>query len=184
MEVYHFESSLASKANKQALAGLTCMPNLGGSRTSMRRMYMHPVLLGLLYGISIWERKTCSSLRIKTTLYRIQQRLAQRIIHAYRTVSFAAASPILAEISSAELLAKSRTCTVGLSPTYGGVPWLLESWNLNARRPNYESLNSGKLCLRTCTASDRLGRPCLNKWIGPGERYLSKRRIFTGHRFR
>ena len=102
------KNSLAPKTSKQVNALVGLMPNLGGLRTSTRRM--HAVLSGLLYGVSVWKEKARSSPRIKTTHYNNFTGYSggRRIIRAYKTISFAAAS-IFAEIPPAELLPKSQT---------------------------------------------------------------------------
>jgi len=82
------------------------LPNVGGPSAKVRRLYAYTVQSVLLYGTPAWAEAAMASRSICSMLHCSQRRLAIRIIHAYRTVSFAAATN-LAGLLPAELQANS-----------------------------------------------------------------------------
>ncbi|XP_018312104.1 uncharacterized protein [Mycetomoellerius zeteki] len=100
---------LAPRLHRQADALAGIMPNLGGPRGAVRKMYPHAVLSGLLYGAPVWAGKAVRSRHIKRAMYGMQRRLCIRIARAYRTVSH----------TSATVLATRRPPSLGAG---GGLP--------------------------------------------------------------
>lgn len=79
------------------------MPNLRGPSEEKRRLYSHVVLATLLYVAPVWhEALTATS--VVHSLQHVQKCMALRVIAAYRTVSFDAAT-LLAKTLPVQLLA-------------------------------------------------------------------------------
>nr|XP_012216527.1 PREDICTED: uncharacterized protein LOC105668645 [Linepithema humile] len=103
----HF-AGITSKAERMAMALGRLLLNLGGPSNKVRRLYTNVVQSVLLYGAPAWADRVMASRRIKAMLHRPQRRLAIRLIRAYCTTSFAAATA-LAGLLPVEFLATSYT---------------------------------------------------------------------------
>lgn len=83
------------------------MPNVGGPKSSKRRISCSAIHSVILYAAPIWADVINKSYLIKK-LTKIQRKLALRIASGYRTVSTEAIS-VIAEIPPIDLLIKERT---------------------------------------------------------------------------
>ena len=83
------------------------LPNVGGPRSSKRRVMCGAVTSILMYGAPIWSR-AMKYKKYVDMIARVQRRLALRICSAYRTVSLEAVQ-VLAGVVPLELLAEERT---------------------------------------------------------------------------
>nr|XP_012227647.1 PREDICTED: uncharacterized protein LOC105675230 [Linepithema humile] len=101
----HF-AGITPKADRMAAGLGRLLPNLGGPNNRVRRLYANVVQSVLLYGAPAWADRAVASRRIKAMLHRPQRRLAIRLIRAYCTTSFAAATA-LAGLLPVEFLATS-----------------------------------------------------------------------------
>lgn len=98
---------VSQKAERILVALSRLMPNIGGPRETRRRLFTTVIRSIILYGASIWAREGVLSSRVRILpLIRIQRRLDQRSICAYRTVSGTAAG-LIASSPPIDLLAKS-----------------------------------------------------------------------------
>ncbi|XP_017881850.1 uncharacterized protein LOC108625978, partial [Ceratina calcarata] len=77
-------------ATANALCGI--LPNLGGPRESVRRLYLGVVRSMALYGAPVWSADLVASRRSLDSLRRVQRRLAIRVVRGYRTISYEAAT--------------------------------------------------------------------------------------------
>ena len=98
---------VSDKASKVAGALLGLTPNIGGPRSSRRRLYVSVVDSILLYGAPIWEdaAKTQSYIRQAASIHR---RSCLRVICGFRTISHDAIY-VLASIPPLALLADERS---------------------------------------------------------------------------
>lgn len=90
----HFEY-VADKASRVARSLGRLMPNLRGPREAKRRLYATVVSSVLLYGAPVWCDSPASSTvkqRAQLPIKRVQRYTALRVIAAYRTVSYEAAT--------------------------------------------------------------------------------------------
>lgn len=85
------------------------MPNLRRPVESKRRLYYNVLLSIVLYGAPVWYREleNCRSGKLR---FRRVQRIARRVICAYRTVSYDAAC-VLAGVPPIPILAAGRART-------------------------------------------------------------------------
>lgn len=98
---------VVQKAEKVLFNLYKLMPNIRGPRETKRRLFASVVRSVLLYGAPIWAREDVLRHRGRILpLIRIQRRLDQRIICAYRTISGVAAG-IIARSPPIDLLAAS-----------------------------------------------------------------------------
>lgn len=93
---HHLEYE-ANKASKVAKAVDRLMPNLRSPLEPKRKLYGTVVLSVILYGAPLWSeaiasQATASQRRAQAPLNQVQRFLAVRIIAAYRTVSYEAAT--------------------------------------------------------------------------------------------
>lgn len=104
-----FSEHTTRAAAKAAVAGeqiARLMPNVGGPKTSRRKLLNEIVTSTLLYGAPIWANALGVE-RNRIKMARVQRRSAIRIISAYRTVS-EDASLVLARTPPIDLLALER----------------------------------------------------------------------------
>jgi len=102
--VPHFQH-LAPRVERAANSLSRLLPNIGGPNTGVRRLFANVVLSIALYAAPVWAAEMGATPRIKMLMHRAQRRVAQRIVRAYRTTSFAAATA-LAGVPPLELLAE------------------------------------------------------------------------------
>lgn len=90
-----------------ALRGL--MPNLRGPDTRKRRLYAHVILSILLYAAPVWSDKFAQAHKgfKKPPQTKITRLLAQRMISAYKSVSYDAAT-LLAKLLPLDIAAANR----------------------------------------------------------------------------
>lgn len=123
----------ADKAAKGVMSLSRLMANIGGPRSSRRRLLMAAVQSVLLYGSEVWA----DSLNRKTyrkKLGQIQKRSALRVASAYRTVSEPAVL-VVAGVMPIDLLAKERKIAYQRKMEIGGETarrearnQMMESW--------------------------------------------------------
>ncbi|XP_017890633.1 uncharacterized protein LOC108631306 [Ceratina calcarata] len=82
------------------------LPNLGGPKESIRRVYLGVVRSIALYGAPMWSTDLMASRRSISLLHKVQRRLAIRVVRGYRTISFEAAT-LLSRLPPFELLAEA-----------------------------------------------------------------------------
>jgi len=104
--VPHFER-LAPRVEKAAGALSRLLPNIGGPSAHVRRLFTNVVHSLALYAAPVWAAEMRATPYIRTLMRRAHRRVAQRIVRAYRTTSYAAATA-LAGIPPLELLADMR----------------------------------------------------------------------------
>nr|XP_034838764.1 uncharacterized protein LOC117994898 [Maniola hyperantus] len=85
-----------------ALHGL--LPNLGGPREGVRRLYARVVRSIALYGAPVWSQRLSGVQRLRRKLNSVQRKIAIRVARGYRTISFEAAT-ILARFPPLDILA-------------------------------------------------------------------------------
>ena len=86
----HFRQ-LTPRVEKVALSLGRLLPNIGGPKESVRRLYTSVAQAMMLYGAPIWATEEALSRQNIQLLRRVQRRMALRVIRAYRTVSTEAA---------------------------------------------------------------------------------------------
>lgn len=162
------------------------LPNLGGPSSSCRRLYAGVLKSMTLYGAPIWA----DSLNVRenaTHLRRPQRAIAQRVIRAYRTVSFDVACALAGTppwVLEAEVLAAVYKWTadqkaLGIRPSLEErMAVRREAREVLIRRWIVEITNAvaGRRVL------DALGPP-LEKWLERRHGFLSYRmvQVLTGH---
>ncbi|XP_032676817.1 uncharacterized protein LOC116846720 [Odontomachus brunneus] len=102
--VEHFKR-LSFKLGRIAGALAYLLPNFGGPRTLVRRLYAITVHSMALYGAPVWAGEMGANRRIKTLVNSAQRVMANRLTRAYRIVSHAAVT-VLAGMIPADLLAR------------------------------------------------------------------------------
>lgn len=95
-----------AKAARVAEELARLMPNIGGPKTSRRKLYNEVVHSMLLYGAPIWA-DALNIERTRLNMARVQRRSALRVAAAYRTVSEDAIL-VLTAIPPIDLLAQER----------------------------------------------------------------------------
>ena len=86
----HF-TRIAPRIERAAISLGRIMPNIGGPKEKVRRLYTAVIQSMTLYGAPIWgEEKGLTRKNVKL-LRRVQRRIAIRLVRAYRTVSGEAA---------------------------------------------------------------------------------------------
>jgi len=103
----HFHH-VEEKANRVARSLSRLMPNLRGPGESKRRLYAHVLHSVMLYGAPVWGETLMISPRAQMSLRRAQRAMAQRVIAAYRTTSYVAAT-LLARTPPIHLLASKQS---------------------------------------------------------------------------
>ncbi|XP_046976333.1 uncharacterized protein LOC124542425 [Vanessa cardui] len=81
------------------------LPNLGGPREEIRRLYAGVVRSMALYGAPVWSHRLTGTRRFKTKILSLQRRVAIRLVRGYRTISFEAAT-LLACFPPLDILAE------------------------------------------------------------------------------
>lgn len=89
----------------RALSGL--MPNLKGPGEHKRRLYANVVTSVLTYGAPVWSDALGACKKNQAPLRRLSRTLAVRVVSAYRTISYEAAT-LLARMPPLPLLARLR----------------------------------------------------------------------------
>lgn len=102
----HFEYA-EGKGMKVVKALGRLMPNLRGPGEHKRRLYASVVMSVLLYAAPVWSDAFGASETIQAPIRRVQRAVSLRVIAAYRTVSYVAAT-LLARSPPAFLLAANR----------------------------------------------------------------------------
>lgn len=97
---------ISTKMERIAMSLSRLLPNIGGPGGKVRRLYINVVNSVALYAAPVWAEEAKSDRIIQRTLHASQRRLASRLIRAYRTVSFVAATTI-AGVPPLELLAST-----------------------------------------------------------------------------
>nr|XP_034826642.1 uncharacterized protein LOC117984101 [Maniola hyperantus] len=80
------------------------LPNLGGPREGVRRLYARVVRSIALYGAPVWSQRLSGVQRLRKKLNSVQRKIAIRVARGYRTISFEAAT-ILARFPPLDILA-------------------------------------------------------------------------------
>ena len=138
----HF-NRLAPRLDKTAAALSRLLPNLGGPREGVRRLYANVLQSIALYGAPIWAPDLAASRRSRELLRGSWRRIAVRIIRGYKTVSHEAAG-LLARLPPPELLAEAHARVyrdrVALRREQGSLdPTAVELARLRAREAVWES---------------------------------------------
>lgn len=81
------------------------LPNLGGPREGVRRLYGGVVRSMALYGAPVWSQRLSGVGRYRLLFNSLQRSMAIRIVRGYRTISFEAAT-ILARFPPLDILAR------------------------------------------------------------------------------
>lgn len=104
----HFKY-VAPRAERVLTALGRLMPNLRGASPDerVRRLYIEVIHSVLLYGAPIWAPAMSRVHPVGNPIRRLQRQMALRVIRAYRTVSYTAATA-LARILPIDLLATAR----------------------------------------------------------------------------
>lgn len=107
----------ADKAAKGVAALSRLMANVGGPKSSKRRLLMTAVQSTLLYGAEVWA-EALDKRTYKKRLCQVQRRGALRVASAYRTVSEPAVL-VIAGVIPIDLLAKERRAIYLKKPEIG-----------------------------------------------------------------
>ncbi|XP_011860794.1 PREDICTED: uncharacterized protein LOC105557962, partial [Vollenhovia emeryi] len=83
------------------------MPNLGGPREKVRRLYANVVSSIALYGAPIWSVALSKNRKAIAVLSKTQRRMAIRAVRGYRTISHAAAT-LMAGMPPIEMNARAH----------------------------------------------------------------------------
>ncbi|XP_046972471.1 uncharacterized protein LOC124539219 [Vanessa cardui] len=102
----HFKL-LVTRIEKAVGALHRLLPNLGGPREEIRRLYAGVVQSMALYGAPVWSHRLTGTRRCKTKILSLQRRVAILMVRGYRTISFEAAT-LLASFPPLDIL-DSRT---------------------------------------------------------------------------
>jgi len=102
----HF-NELVPRVDKAAMGLARLLPNLGGPNGRARRLYAEVVNSIALYAAPVWAAEVEGSRQLCDLLHKVQRRVAQRAIRAYRTTSHATATTLAGQ-SPLELLASMR----------------------------------------------------------------------------
>lgn len=97
---------ITEKAEKTTVALSSLMPNIGGPRSSKRRMISSVIHSQILYAAPTWHKVT-ENRKLLNRLIRIQRRMCIRISSAYRTIS-AEAAGVISGVPPIDLLIKER----------------------------------------------------------------------------
>ncbi|MBF2463444.1 RNA-directed DNA polymerase [Listeria welshimeri] len=81
------------------------LPNLGGPREEVRRLYAGVVRSMALYGAPVWSHRLTGTRRCKTKILSLQRRVAIRMVRGCHTISFEAAT-LLACFPPLDILAE------------------------------------------------------------------------------
>lgn len=102
----HFQC-VAPRAERVSVALGRFLPNLRGPDERVRRLYVEVVHSIMLYGAPVWAPEMCRIRLMSDPIKRVQRQMALRVVRAYRTVLYAAATA-LARIPPIDLLADAR----------------------------------------------------------------------------
>lgn len=164
------------------------MPNLGGPRNAVRRLYATAVSSVALYGAPAWAEEAGRSPRILRTLRVVLRRVATRVVRGYRTISFASAT-LLAGLPPLELKAEMfaetfRRSRVAAGTPEGLTPRRLRAIKANAKRRMHDRWVewAGNPALSGIRVREAVG-PNLEEWVSRKWGHLTYRltQIFTGH---
>lgn len=86
----HFKR-LLPRIRAASFAIKALLPNIGGPRGNVRRLYLTAVGSMALYGAPVWHGEVGASRRIRDALRTMQRRLAASAARAYKTVGYEAA---------------------------------------------------------------------------------------------
>jgi len=100
-------TELVPRVDKAAMGLARLLPNLGGPNGRARRLYAEVVSSIALYATPVWAAEVTGSRQLCSMLHKVQRRVTQRAIRAYKTTSHAAAT-VLAGQPPLELLASMR----------------------------------------------------------------------------
>ncbi|XP_017880265.1 uncharacterized protein LOC108625065, partial [Ceratina calcarata] len=103
-----------------ALRGI--LPNVGGPRTEVRRLYMSIFNSIALYGAPIWAEEVLGNPTVTKAILRIQKMLAIRICCGYRTMA----------LQAAFVLARTPPVTIVIRK-------FLDAWEEQLRLPEHEN---------------------------------------------
>ena len=122
----HIEKASAKAAvTSEQLARL--MPNIGGPKTSRRKLLSGVVHSTLLYGAPIWANRLLAVKTYQRKMARVQRKSALRVIAAYRTVS-GDATMVIAATPPVDLLAAEREARYGGEERKEAREKLMEKW--------------------------------------------------------
>ncbi|KAG5318035.1 MOS1T transposase, partial [Pseudoatta argentina] len=99
----HFRQ-LTPRLERMAMSLSGLLPNVGGPGGKVRGLFNNVVQSMVLYAAPVWAEEARKGKVIQRILHASQRRLATRMIRAYRTISFAAATT-LAGVPPLELVA-------------------------------------------------------------------------------
>lgn len=186
---YHLEY-VADKASRVARAVSRLMPNLRGPQKPKRRLYTTVVLSVVLYGAPLWSeaivcQATASQRRTQAPINSVQRFLALRVIAAYRTVSFEAAT-VLARVPPAYLLARlQRTIFTKLRELKANDDWSpdnereIRNQERTSLRRRWRAYLQGRGLAGACVREAVL--PILDEWLKHGRLSFHLTQIITGH---
>lgn len=89
----HF-AQLTPRLERMASVLGRLLPNIGGPRASVRKLYVNVLHSMLLYGAPIWADTMKEDKWILTLVHRSQRIMAIRVARCYRTVSYRAATTL------------------------------------------------------------------------------------------
>lgn len=179
---------LETKVTKVSRALNRLMPNLRGPCGRKRRLYASVVTSVVMYAAPVWsEALSASPDRILRLFRRLQRTLAIRVISAYRTVSYDAAT-VLARMPPWNLEAHLRR------RVFERIRDLKCRGTYDLHKDREIRREEGTLLIRQwCIALERPGgwgmrttsaiSPCLGQWIERsfGELNFYSTQLFTGH---
>lgn len=164
------------------------MPNLGGPREAVRRLYATAVSSVALYGAPAWSEEAGRSQRILRILRAALRRIAIRVVRGYRTISFASAT-LMAGLPPLELKAEMFAETFHRSRELASTPEgltprrlravkaaakrrMLARWSEWAQNPTLSGVR----------VREAIG-PKLEEWVSRRWGHLTFRQtqLFTGH---
>lgn len=182
----HFER-LVPRVGKAVGALHRLLPNLGGPREEVRRLYAGVVRSMVLYGAPVWSNRLSGVRRCRTKINSLQRKMAIRIARGYRTISFEAAT-LLARFPPLDILADMDARVYNrirvIRQSGNSVPGIavvrlrrqerrhaLEQWRERLQQPQYSRKRVVEAIL-----------PHFEAWLKRGER-ISYRltQVLTGH---
>ncbi|KAG7294989.1 hypothetical protein JYU34_022609 [Plutella xylostella] len=178
----HFKR-LAPRIQKVAGALHGLLPNLGGPREGVRRLYTGVVRSMALYGAPVWSKRLTGVRRNRALLNSVQRKMAIRVVRGYRTISYDAATllgrfpplDILAEMD-ARVYQRLHNVEVADAEPASAVrryehQVALEHWR--------ERLEEPRSCRQRAVAAVL---PCFDAWMQrPGNLTYRLTQVLTGH---
>lgn len=173
---------------RAAIHGLgRLMPNIGGPREKVRRLYMGVVGSMVLYGAPVWAHTVQDSRILRNVIAELQRRLSIRLIRGYRTISSEAAAVLAGSIpwhllaeAYAVIYARQRSLQKrGVVIT----PRIKTLLRLEAREAAIDKWQRLLMYARTGLRSVEAIRPVLRPWLerAHGSLTFGLVQVLTGH---